>query len=111
MQSIFEPIMVKIIELVKEQIKDMNRTIRAVLLLGGFDRKNHLKERLSELEVLQPLKMSILFTNFNFSNYSKDGFLRLRTLSCSQHLTPVQSFAPRPYPPHQKYPHPSALGN
>lgn len=58
MKGIFEPIILKIIEFVKGQIKASKKNIRAVLLVGGFGQNNYLKERLrgslSGIEVLQP---------------------------------------------------------
>jgi molecular chaperone DnaK (HSP70) len=59
MQEIFEPIMEKVVKLVKGQIKATNKEIRAVLLVGGFGQNNYLKECLRtalgpSVEVLQP---------------------------------------------------------
>ncbi|KAG9233806.1 hypothetical protein BJ875DRAFT_463193 [Amylocarpus encephaloides] len=58
MKSIFEPIIIKVIDLVRDQIKASNKEIRAVLLVGGFGQNNYLKERLrgslGGVEVLQP---------------------------------------------------------
>jgi len=58
MNRIFEPIIVKIIELVKGQIKSSEKEIRAILLVGGFGQNSYLKERLRSslggIEVLQP---------------------------------------------------------
>jgi molecular chaperone DnaK (HSP70) len=58
MKSIFDPIILKIIELVKGQIMASDDRIKAVLLVGGFGQNNYLKERLrgslDGIEVLQP---------------------------------------------------------
>jgi molecular chaperone DnaK (HSP70) len=58
MKGIFEPIILKIIEFVRGQIKASKMRIKAVLLVGGFGQNNYLKERLrsslSGIEVLQP---------------------------------------------------------
>jgi molecular chaperone DnaK (HSP70) len=59
MKGIFDPIIEKVIELVKGQIKTTKTKIRAVLLVGGFGQNNYLKERLrttlgSSIDVLQP---------------------------------------------------------
>jgi len=59
MNSIFEPIILKVIDLVRGQMTATNKTIRAVLLVGGFGQNNYLKERLratlgSSVAVLQP---------------------------------------------------------
>ncbi|KAF4626038.1 hypothetical protein G7Y89_g12118 [Cudoniella acicularis] len=58
MRAIFEPVINKIVVLVKDQIKASNRLIRAVLLVGGFGQNTYLKERLrtsvNGVEVLQP---------------------------------------------------------
>lgn len=59
MNTIFEPIILKVIDLVKGQMSATNKTIRAVLLVGGFGQNNYLKERLrstlgSNVAVLQP---------------------------------------------------------
>jgi len=60
MNGIFEPIILKIIELVKGQISATSKNIRAVLLVGGFGQNAYLKERLrgslvQNVEVLQPI--------------------------------------------------------
>jgi tRNA A37 threonylcarbamoyltransferase TsaD len=59
MKDIFEPIILKIIELVNGQIKALEeKRTRVVLLVGGFGQNNYLKERLRHslngVEVLQP---------------------------------------------------------
>ncbi|RFU34294.1 hypothetical protein B7463_g2070, partial [Scytalidium lignicola] len=59
MQGIFKPIVDKIIELVRGQIKATKTTIKAVLLVGGFGQSVYLKESLrnelgDKIEVLQP---------------------------------------------------------
>lgn len=59
MNSIFEPIVLKVIDLVKGQMSATKKSIRAVLLVGGFGQNNYLKERLratlgSSVAVLQP---------------------------------------------------------
>jgi len=58
-KDIFEPIILKIIELVKGQINDLKKKrTKAVLLVGGFGQNSYLKERLCHslngVEVLQP---------------------------------------------------------
>lgn len=59
MQEIFDPIINKVIALVKEQILTTEKNIKAVLLVGGFGQNVYLKERLrrflgSSIEVRQP---------------------------------------------------------
>jgi molecular chaperone DnaK (HSP70) len=58
MRAVFEPIILKIIELVRGQITSSKVPIRAVLLVGGFGQNAYLKERmraaLGGTEVLQP---------------------------------------------------------
>jgi molecular chaperone DnaK (HSP70) len=59
MNGIFEPVVGKIIKLVKAQILSTSQKINAVLLVGGFGQNNHLKECLrsslgSSILVLQP---------------------------------------------------------
>jgi molecular chaperone DnaK (HSP70) len=59
LESIFEPIVEEIIQLVKDQIKATKKTIKAVLLVGGFGQNSYLKERLQgtlskETEITQP---------------------------------------------------------
>ena len=59
MRGIFEPIVEKVIELVKGQIRATNEKIRAILLVGGFGQNNYLKERLRSsfdpsINILQP---------------------------------------------------------
>jgi hypothetical protein len=58
-KGIFDPIVDKIIKLVDDQIQATNRTISAVLLVGGFGQNNYLKERLrtslsNTVQILQP---------------------------------------------------------
>ncbi|KAF7544953.1 hypothetical protein G7Z17_g9551 [Cylindrodendrum hubeiense] len=59
LQGIFEPVVLEVIALVKEQITSSNVPIRAVLLVGGFGASNYLKERLrnaidKNIQVMQP---------------------------------------------------------
>ncbi|KAL2060170.1 hypothetical protein VTL71DRAFT_9565 [Oculimacula yallundae] len=58
MQDIFEPIVLKIVQLIRGQIRDSETDITAVLLVGGLGQNNYLKERISsaigDVEVLQP---------------------------------------------------------
>lgn len=59
MNNIFEPVVGKIIKLVKGQILATNKKVNAVLLVGGFGQNNYLKERLrsslgKSIAVLQP---------------------------------------------------------
>lgn len=59
MESLFSPIVEKVIALTQGQINSVGSTIRAVLLVGGFGQNNHLKECLRtavgpKIEVLQP---------------------------------------------------------
>lgn len=59
LQGIFEPVVLEVISLVKEQIASSNVPIRAVLLVGGFGASNYLKERLrnaidKKIQVMQP---------------------------------------------------------
>ena len=59
MNEIFEPVVGKIIKLVKGQILSTSKKIKAVLLVGGFGQNNYLKERLrssigKSIVVLQP---------------------------------------------------------
>jgi molecular chaperone DnaK (HSP70) len=59
MSDIFEPVVEKIIKLVKGQILATNKKISAIILVGGFGQNNYLKERLrssvgKSILVLQP---------------------------------------------------------
>ena len=59
LRGIFEPVINKIIDLVKNQIEATEKKIRAVLLVGGFGQNNYLKESLrtalgSSVDILQP---------------------------------------------------------
>ncbi|KAK0634379.1 hypothetical protein B0T17DRAFT_483713 [Bombardia bombarda] len=59
LQTIFEPVVLKVISLVKEQIASSKVPIRAVLLVGGFGASNFLKERLrnaieDNIVIMQP---------------------------------------------------------
>lgn len=59
MYEIFEPVILKVIKYVQDQIAACGETeIRAVLLVGGFGQNSYLKERcrdaLKSVEVLQP---------------------------------------------------------
>jgi len=59
MKAIFDPVIGKVIELVKDQIKATSKVIRSVLLVGGFGQNAYLKECLrsslgGKIEVLQP---------------------------------------------------------
>jgi len=60
LRQIFEPTINQIIELVRGQIRATNKTVKAVLLVGGFGQNNHLKESLRNalgdaVRVLQPV--------------------------------------------------------
>ncbi|KZL82583.1 hsp70-like protein, partial [Colletotrichum incanum] len=59
LQTIFEPVVLECIKLVKDQITASNVPIRAVLLVGGFGASNYLKERLrnaidKSIQIMQP---------------------------------------------------------
>ncbi|CAM1503996.1 Fc.00g015870.m01.CDS01 [Cosmosporella sp. VM-42] len=59
LQTIFEPVVLEVIRLVKDQITSSNVPIRAVLLVGGFGASNYLKERLrnavdKKIQIMQP---------------------------------------------------------
>lgn len=59
LQTIFEPVVLEVIRLVKDQISASNVPIRAVLLVGGFGASNYLKERLrnavdKKIQIMQP---------------------------------------------------------
>ena len=59
LQTIFEPVVLEVIKLVKEQISSSNVPIQAVLLVGGFGASNYLKERIRNsidrsIKILQP---------------------------------------------------------
>ena len=59
MNSIFEPVITKVIKLVSAQILSTKKKVSAVLLVGGFGQNNYLKERLrmtlgKSILVLQP---------------------------------------------------------
>ncbi|KAF4500174.1 hsp70 [Fusarium agapanthi] len=57
--EIFEPVVLEVIRLVKDQITAGNVPVQAILLVGGFGSSNYLKERLraaidSSVRILQP---------------------------------------------------------
>lgn len=59
LQTIFEPVVLEVIRLVKEQITASNVPIRAILLVGGFGASSYLKERLrnavdKDIQIMQP---------------------------------------------------------
>ncbi|RYP73513.1 hypothetical protein DL771_003552 [Monosporascus sp. 5C6A] len=59
LQMIFEPVILQIIQLVRDQITSSKIPIRAVLLVGGFGGSTYLRERLrnslsSNIQVMQP---------------------------------------------------------
>jgi molecular chaperone DnaK (HSP70) len=59
LKTIFEPVVLEVIKLVKDQITASNVPIRAVLLVGGFGASNYLKERLriaidKNVQIMQP---------------------------------------------------------
>lgn len=59
MKTIFEPVILEVIKLVKDQITASNVPVRAILLVGGFGASNYLKERLrnsidKKIDILQP---------------------------------------------------------
>lgn len=59
LMSIFEPVVLEVIELVKNQIEASKVPIRAVLLVGGFGASNYLKTRLRgsierRIQIMQP---------------------------------------------------------
>jgi hypothetical protein len=59
LQVIFEPVVMEVIRLVKDQIATSKVSINAVLLVGGFGASNYLKERLRNaidrnIRVMQP---------------------------------------------------------
>lgn len=59
LNTIFEPVVLEVIKLVKDQITVSNVPIRAVLLVGGFGASNYLKERLrnavdKSIQIMQP---------------------------------------------------------
>jgi hypothetical protein len=59
LQTIFEPVVLEVIKLVKDQITASNVPIRAVLLVGGFGASNYLKERIrnaidKNIQIMQP---------------------------------------------------------
>lgn len=59
LQTIFEPVVLEVIRLVKDQITASNVPIRAILLVGGFGASSYLKERLRnavdrEIQIMQP---------------------------------------------------------
>ncbi|KAK2778157.1 hsp70-like protein [Colletotrichum kahawae] len=59
LQTIFEPVVLECIKLVKDQITTSGVPIRAILLVGGFGASNYLKERLrnaidKNIQIMQP---------------------------------------------------------
>lgn len=59
LQTIFEPVVLEVIRLVKDQITASNVPIRAILLVGGFGASSYLKERLrnavdKDIQIMQP---------------------------------------------------------
>lgn len=56
---IFDPVINKIIDLLRDQISTTRKAIKAVLLVGGFGQNNYLKQRLrasldKEIDIMQP---------------------------------------------------------
>ncbi|KAL0941392.1 hsp70-like protein [Colletotrichum truncatum] len=59
LQTIFEPVVLECIKLVKDQITASGVPVQAVLLVGGFGASNYLKERLrnavdKRIQIMQP---------------------------------------------------------
>lgn len=59
LRTIFEPVVLEVIRLVKDQITTSKVPIKAVLLVGGFGASNYLKERLRnsvdrDIKIMQP---------------------------------------------------------
>ncbi|KAK5997205.1 hypothetical protein PT974_02558 [Cladobotryum mycophilum] len=59
LMSIFEPVVLEVIKLVKDQIDKSNVPIKAILLVGGFGASNYLKERIrnaidKSIQIMQP---------------------------------------------------------
>ncbi|KAF5663420.1 heat shock 70 kDa 12A [Fusarium heterosporum] len=59
LQTIFEPVVLEVIRLVKDQITASNVPVRAILLVGGFGASSYLKERLriavdNSIQIMQP---------------------------------------------------------
>jgi molecular chaperone DnaK (HSP70) len=59
LQTIFEPVVLEVIRLVKDQITASNVPVRAILLVGGFGASSYLKERLriavdKSVQIMQP---------------------------------------------------------
>ena len=59
LKTIFEPVVLEVIRLVKEQITASNVPVRAILLVGGFGASGYLKERLRiavdrSIQIMQP---------------------------------------------------------
>lgn len=63
LHAIFEPVILQVIQLIREQIITSNAPIRKVMLIGGFGQSTYLRERIQAasypgiqgpLEVLQP---------------------------------------------------------
>lgn len=65
LHTIFEPIVLQVIKLIREQIIASNTTIHKIMLVGGFGQSNYLRERIQTasypgsqgpIEVIQPDK-------------------------------------------------------
>ncbi|KAG8669583.1 hypothetical protein FPOAC2_08917 [Fusarium poae] len=59
LKTIFEPVVLEVIRLVKDQITASNVPVRAILLVGGFGASSYLKERLrisvnDSIQIMQP---------------------------------------------------------
>jgi hypothetical protein len=59
LQTIFEPVVLEVIKLIRQQMAASKVEVRAVLLVGGFGASNYLKGRIrnslgGKVEVLQP---------------------------------------------------------
>ena len=59
LKTIFEPVVLEVIRLVKDQITASNVPVRAILLVGGFGASGYLKERLriavdKSIQIMQP---------------------------------------------------------
>ncbi|KAI9856327.1 MAG: hypothetical protein M1813_009163 [Trichoglossum hirsutum] len=59
-RAIFDPVVNEVVSLVKSQIKATRRTVRAVLMVGGFGQNAYLKERITvsinrNIEVIQTI--------------------------------------------------------
>jgi hydrogenase maturation factor HypF (carbamoyltransferase family) len=74
MKSCFDPVVNEIIKLIQQQITDVSRNVKAVILAGGFGESRYLQHRIREaihpIQLLFPGDLYVNNNNILFIEYS-----------------------------------------